>query len=130
MKTLINSLYLLSMYYMSSNNIIMHKFGIENNYISMAMNTMLGKTNNTVKSMNVSETNAMVIDNNWGCILYAIGFIISVVLAVAAVYVLKDGFAAKPVAIATGSIFTGILSYFGMDYSCNWPLGFPFFKSN
>ncbi len=56
------------MYYMNSNNITMHKFGIENNYISMAMNSMLSKTNNTVKSMNISETNAMVIDLNWGCI--------------------------------------------------------------
>ena len=46
----------------------MHKFGIENNYISMAMNSMLSKTNNTVKSMNISETNAMVIDLSWGCI--------------------------------------------------------------
>ncbi len=68
METLINSLYLLSMYYMNSNNITMHKFGIENNYISMAMNTMLGKTNNTVKSMNISETNAMTLDYSWQCI--------------------------------------------------------------
>ncbi len=54
---------------MNSNNITMHKFGIENNYISMAMNAMLGKTNNTIKSMNISETNAVVIDANNDCII-------------------------------------------------------------
>ncbi len=31
----------------------MHKFGIENNYTSIAMNTMPSRTNNTVKSMNI-----------------------------------------------------------------------------
>ncbi len=64
-------------------NYLRHKFGIENNYISMAMNIMLGKTNNTVKSMNVSETNAMVIDYNWNCILslvVLVAFVIGIIL--------------------------------------------------
>ena len=80
MKALINSIYLSSLYYMNSNNITMHKFGIENNYISMAMNSMLGKTNNTVKSMNISETNAMVIDSTFWCITAILAIAIFIAL--------------------------------------------------
>ena len=82
MKALINSIYLSSLYYMNSNNITMHKFGIENNYISMAMNSMLGKTNNTVKNMEINSTNAMVVDYNWWCIVLITALVAGGILAV------------------------------------------------
>ena len=41
MKTLINSIELISMNYMDSSNSTMHKFGIEYGYIALAMNNML-----------------------------------------------------------------------------------------
>ncbi len=111
MKNLINSLYLLSMYYMSSNNITMHKFGIENNYISMAMNTMLGKTNNTIKSMNVSETNAIVMDYTFNCILSIITIILiflGISLMIAAFSIATAGIGDAIVigtSIAAGGVF-------------------------
>ncbi len=124
MKTLINSLYLLSMYYMNSNNITMHKFGIENNYISMAMNTMLGKTNNTVKSMNVSETNAMVIDNTFYCILTILAFAGFIAAQfIPGVDVAVDATVAAVYAGYFLTSFLGGLAVIGVTHSCfntNW----------
>ncbi len=90
------------MYYMNSNNITMHKFGIENNYISMAMNSMLSKTNNTVKSMNISETNAMVVDYNWWCIIS--------IIAVIAAFVLIQGIPGVNVTFDTMTAFYGYMA--------------------
>ncbi|WP_337860337.1 hypothetical protein [Ferroplasma sp.] len=80
MKSLINSIHLTGLYYMNSNNITLDKFGNENNYIAMAINNMLDKTNNTVNSINVSEINAIIVDDSilsWiGLILLVAGFIL------------------------------------------------------
>ena len=128
MKTLINSLYLLSMYYMNSNNITMHKFGIENNYISMAMNTMLGKTNNTVKSMNVSETNAVIIDSYWWCAIALIGEILALisVLSFFATFIIETGgvgitllIALQYLGYSTLIASLGFSIYYTVDH-CNW----------
>ncbi len=121
MKTLINSLYLLSMYYMNSNNITMHKFGIENNYISMAMNTMLGKTNNTVKSMNVSETNAVIVDLSYWYIISIIGVVISIVGIIAAVALLNTnpvGWVLDVEILGIAAAITSIIAFVGMSHSC------------
>ncbi len=128
MKALINSIYLSSLYYMNSNNITMHKFGIENNYISMAMNSMLGKTNNTVKSMNISETNAVIIDSYWWCAMVLTGEIlalISVVSFFAAFIIGTDG-AGITLLIALqylgyGALIAslGVSIYITVDH-CNW----------
>ncbi len=127
MKALINSIYLSSLYYMNSNNITMHKFGIENNYISMAMNSMLGKTNNTVKNVKINSTNAMVIDNNWGCILSVlseIGGWIAVIAAAAVLLTNPVGWALL-VAIATFGFgaFSVVKNVFSMTHTCPWPYG-------
>ena len=100
------------MYYMNSNNITMHKFGIENNYISMAMNTMLGKTNNTVKSMNISETNAMVIDLSWVCILAIAAYGVAWLSLIGA-----TGGAAWILAVAIASVG---LSWLSTLFACHW----------
>ena len=68
MKTLINSIELISMNYMGSSNNTMHKFGIEYGYIALAMNSMLGYTNSNVKNIEINRTNALVIDYNQYCI--------------------------------------------------------------
>ncbi len=123
MKTLIYSIDLILMYYMNSNNITMHKFGIENNYISMAMNSMLGKTNNTAKSMNISETNAMVIDSELWCIISIIAFIfaMSIVIASAAfVTVGTDGIGAPAMIWLVGYFGTTIFGILSVGHACNW----------
>ncbi len=127
MKALINSIYLSSLYYMNSNNITMHKFGIENNYISMAMNSMLGKTNNTVKSMNISETNAMVVDYSWWCILQIVseGFgLFAVLAAISLAIFATNGMALWEIALTWDSISAGIASLGLTIYitaeTCDW----------
>ncbi len=106
---------------MNSNNITMHKFGIENNYISMAMNTMLGKTNNTVKSMNVSETNAVIVDLSYWYIISIIGVVISIVGIIAAVALLNTnpvGWVLDVEILGIAAAITSIIAFVGMSHSC------------
>ena len=65
LKNLINSIKLISINYMFSTNNTMHKFGIEYSYIAIAMGTMLKSTDNSVKNMEINQTNAIAIDWNW-----------------------------------------------------------------
>ncbi len=103
---------------MNSNNITMHKFGIENNYISMAMNTMLGKTNNTVKSMNISETNVMVIDSNWNCIESLIGFVVGWVLLILGALTVEFGVGAF--VWLAGLFFLSSYGVYRTATACGW----------
>jgi len=73
MKTLINNIELISFSYMNSNNNTIDKFGIEYNYIALAMNNILGFTNNNIKNINIDKTNAIAIDWNWGNIIEIFG---------------------------------------------------------
>ncbi len=73
MKTLINSIELISFGYMNSNNNTLNKFGIEYSYIAIAMNNMLSSTNNNIKNMQINGTYSILIDYNWGCIDSLIG---------------------------------------------------------
>ncbi len=75
MKTLINSIELISMNYMGSSNSTMHKFGIEYGYIGLAMGNMLKNTNNNIKNIEINKTNAISIDANWWYVLALIGYI-------------------------------------------------------
>ncbi len=68
MKTLINSIELISMNYMGSSNNTMHKFGIEYGSIALAMGNMLKDTNNNIKNTTINKTESIIIDWNWGCI--------------------------------------------------------------
>ena len=56
MKNLINTIELISLYYMNSNNNTLNKFGIEYSYIALAMNNMLKLTNNNIKNMEINKT--------------------------------------------------------------------------
>ena len=73
MKTLINSIELISMNYMGSSNNTMHKFGIEYGYIALAMGNMLKDTNKNIKNMNINGTNSIIIDYSWLCIVSFVG---------------------------------------------------------
>jgi hypothetical protein len=59
-------------------NITLDKFGIEYSYIAMAMNSMLGFTNNHVKNINVKGTYGIVIDYSWLCIVAIISLAASI----------------------------------------------------
>ncbi len=76
MKTLINSIELISMNYMGSSNNTMHKFGMEYGYIALAMGNMLKNTNNNIKNVEIDKTESIIIDYNWNCILSMIGTIL------------------------------------------------------
>ncbi|ARD85491.1 hypothetical protein FAD_1647 [Ferroplasma acidiphilum] len=69
MKSLIGDVKLVAFNYMFSGNSTLNKFGIEYSYIAIAMNTMLGFTNNNVKNIVVDKTSAIAIDWSWGCIV-------------------------------------------------------------
>ena len=111
------------MYYMNSNNITMHKFGIENNYISMAMNTMLGKTNNSVKSMNISETNAMMEDHNWHCILDIAVFIILIIGIIGGLIFSGGSLSAllfTLIVVEGGGEFASSVALYYLPSTCHW----------
>ncbi len=76
MKTLINSIELISMNYMGSSNNTMYKFGMEYGYIALAMGNMLKDTNKNIKNIEVDGTNAIAIDWNFGCDLVVVGTIL------------------------------------------------------
>ena len=80
MKTLINSIELISMNYMGSSNNTMHKFGIEYGYIALAMNNMLKDTNKNIRNMEINGTDVIVIDWNIWCDLSVVSLIIAFVL--------------------------------------------------
>ena len=77
MKTLINSIELISMNYMGSSNNTMHKFGIEYGYIALAMGNMLKSTNNNIKKIEINHTESIIIDYNWWCIVLATAFLVT-----------------------------------------------------
>jgi len=58
---------------MNSNNNTIDKFGIEYNYIALAMNNMIGFTNNNVKDISINKTSSIVIDYSWLCIVGLVG---------------------------------------------------------
>ncbi len=73
MKTLINSIELISMNYMGSSNNTMHKFGMEYGYIALAMNNMLKDTNNNIKNVGINGTDSIIMDYSWPCIVAIVG---------------------------------------------------------
>ncbi len=77
MKTLINSIESISFGYMNSNSTL-NKFGIEYSYITTAMNSMLGFTNNNIKNMQINGTESIVIDYNLVCIFSFLGTVLAV----------------------------------------------------
>ena len=86
MKILINSIELISMNYMGSNNNTMHKFGIEYGYIALAMGNMLKDTNNNIKNTTINKTESIIIDYNKLCVLGLIVLGMAVVGAAAAIF--------------------------------------------
>ncbi|WP_337860338.1 hypothetical protein [Ferroplasma sp.] len=114
---------------MNSNNATMHKFGIENSCIATAINTMLGKTNNTVKSINISETNAAIIDFNWNCIIAEVAFGASIFGLIGGVAVLNATPAGWVFDVGLALVITSaigtIAGFTGMDSACNWEVPNP-----
>ena len=86
MKTLINSIELISMNYMGSSNNTMHKFGMEYGYIALAMGNMLKDTNNNIKNTTINKTESIIIDYNKLCVLGLIVLGMAVVGAAAAIF--------------------------------------------
>ena len=78
MKSLISDVKLVAFNYMFSGNSTLNKFGIEYSYIAMAMNSMLGFTNNHIKDINVNGTYGVVIDYSWLCIVAIVGLAASI----------------------------------------------------
>ena len=112
MKTLINSIELISFSYMNSNNNTLNKFGIEYSHIATAMNNMLGFVNKDIKNMEINGTNAIAIDYSFMCIYLiaitigsAIGMAVSIASAIAS-------FGTVTPAAAWGFFIT--LNFFGL----------------
>ena len=87
MKTLINSIHLISNNYINLKNVTMNKFGVEYSYIAMAMNNMLKDTNKNIKNMEINKTEGIVIDYSFMCIysiLVTMGSVLGMVISVAA----------------------------------------------
>jgi len=80
MKSLIGDVKLTSLDYKFSGNTTLGKFGIEYSYIAIAMNTMLGFTNNHVKNTIIDKTSAIAIDYNWWCLVWITGYIIALII--------------------------------------------------
>ena len=117
MKSLIGDVKLVALDYKFSGNSTLNKFGIEYSHIAMAMNSMLGFTNNHVKNINVNGTYSIILDFNWWCVLALSVFIASMLLAI--IFPLALG--ASLIAIIaygslTGFVFTGAL--IGTLYTC------------
>ncbi len=79
MKTLINSIELISTNYMGSSNNTIHKFGMEYSYIATAMGNMLKDTNKNIKNIEINGTNAIAIDWNIWCDLSIVSLAIALV---------------------------------------------------
>ncbi len=118
MKTLINNIKLISFNYMNSNNNTINKSGIEYSYIALAMNNMLGFTNNNVKNINIDKTNAIAIDWTSNCILAISGEIVAAILL--GIGIATSGGALLIVIVGLGAF--GLMGgWMGTGYICGWP---------
>jgi hypothetical protein len=79
----------------------------------MAMNSMLGFTNNHIKDMNVNGTNAVLIDWGYYCDLYIIVEIASIIDVI--------GAAALAAIFLVASVIGVIGGWMGMAHDCGWP---------
>ena len=120
-KNLINSIELIPLNYMNSNNNTLYKFELEYSYIALAMNNMLKLTNNNIKNMEIDKTIGIAIDANYGCIYALAGdFIGAGWFEFSLVYLLL---ATNPIGwfalagLAVGLILFG-LGLAGTIYSC------------
>jgi len=123
MKTLINNIELISFSYMNSNNNTINKFGIEYNYIALAMNNMLRFTNNNVKSVEINKTIGIAIDDNWNCIITLIGFVFigSLIIAAAAgITIGKDGIGIFTVIRLLSWFAYSTFGVYGVVTACKW----------
>ena len=113
MKTLINSIELISMNYMGSSNNTMHKFGIEYGYIALAMGNMLKDTNKNIKNMEIDKTESIIIDYSFMCIysiIMTLGGALGMALSVAAII---GSFGSVTPLAAWGFFFS--LNFFGLS---------------
>ncbi len=131
MKTLINSIELISFGYMNSNNNTLNKFGIEYSYIATAMNSMLGFTNNNIKNMQINGTESILIDYNWNCIYRVIELgMLSFLLALSIIsLVIATGGMALIFVIASYVAF-GFSGFFEMTGTINMILACGYVNPN
>ena len=125
MKTLINSIELISMNYMGSSNSTVHKFGMEYSYIATAMGNMLGYTNSNVKNIEVSHTESIIIDWNWGCI----NAILSLAGTIIAWFIASALFSVAPLTGGT-SVLIGIAFLIGTGISIGLTMGALYHAGN
>ncbi len=104
MKTLINNIELISFIYMNSNNNTINKFGIEYNYIAIAMNNMLKLTDNNIKNITINKTSAIAIDYNWWCLLWITGYIAAIIFLALATIGTMDMLIAALVALGYATL--------------------------
>ncbi|WP_287961446.1 hypothetical protein [Acidiplasma sp.] len=116
-KNLINSMKLISLNYMNSNNNTLNKFGLEYSYIALAMNNMLKSTNNNIKNININKTIGIAIDYNQDCIIGLVFLGMAVVSVGAGIATFGFGF----------GLFWFLWAVAGLDGSealllsqCNW----------
>ena len=110
MKTLINSIELISMNYMGSSNNTMHKFGIEYGYIALAMGNMLKSTNNNIKNITINKTESIIIDYTLNCILDIIGDALIILVMVFGIAAFEGFTAGIGTPVVAGLLFLGGLS--------------------
>ena len=146
MKKLINNIQLVSTAYMNSNNNILekqliknnlglvlpghinsnstvNKFGTEYSYIAIAMNTMLGFTNNHVKNINVNGNYGIVIDYNWNCIITLIGFVsigILIIEAAGGITIDTDAIGTPAIIWLLSSFVYSTSNMYGVATACGW----------
>ncbi len=111
-KNLINSIELISLNYMNSNNNTLYKFGLEYSYIALVMNNMLKSTNNNIKNMEIDKTLGIAIDWNWNCI----NSVLVLAGTIAAWFIASALFAVAPLTGGT-SVWIGILFLIGTGLS-------------
>ncbi|WP_201779309.1 hypothetical protein, partial [Acidiplasma aeolicum] len=131
MKNLINSMELISFTYMNSNNNTLNKFGIEYSYIALAMNNMLKSTNNNIKNMEINKTVGIAIDWGWMCDLSILLEVIAAIdlIGSATALVVATGGLAWPVFFVVVAVIGVMGGWISMGYTCDWPLGDPWFPS-
>ena len=100
-KNLINTIELISLNYMNSNNNTLYKFGMEYSYIALAMNNMLKLTNNNIKNMEINKTIGIAIDWSTLCDF----LVASLFMAVLAVILFPP---------AAGLVWYELLAYVGL----------------
>ena len=120
MEKLINSIKLISFNYMYSSNKTLDRFGIEYSYIASAMNSMLKSTNNGIKNVNISESNGIIIDANWWCVVAIIGYIGAWAIEIIGALSIPATLGLSAGAWLFGLFLLSSVALAGVAHTCGW----------